>query len=180
MNTTEQPGDAPPNYPNWLPPQFAATAAAAGRATGVAELREAAKRRRWPWVVALTSLPNLVTGAGSDAPFILPAPAVQEAPVPPPPAAAAEPVLELPPAEGVPRRRRWCRRQRAVRKWSRGNATTVTAQLAHNPWPLHTAELLGLNDNLIETTGLPTPSGPPASVLYSPGVRGRLGLPPSS
>jgi uncharacterized protein YqjF (DUF2071 family) len=62
----------------------------------------------------------------------------------------------------------------------RVNAATVTAQLAHDPWPLHTAELLGLEDNLVAATGLATPTRPPASVLYSPGVRGRIGLPPSS
>jgi uncharacterized protein len=59
-------------------------------------------------------------------------------------------------------------------------ATTVTAQLAHNPWPLHAAELLGLDDNLIEATGLARPTGAAASVLYSPAVRGRIGLPPPS
>ena len=61
----------------------------------------------------------------------------------------------------------------------RVTATTVIAQLAHNPWPLHAAELLGLHDNLLAATGVATPTGPPASVLYSPGVRGRMGLPPS-
>ena len=55
----------------------------------------------------------------------------------------------------------------------------MIAQLAHNPWPLHAAELLGLHDNLLAATGVATPTGPPASVLYSPGVRGRMGLPPS-
>jgi uncharacterized protein YqjF (DUF2071 family) len=55
----------------------------------------------------------------------------------------------------------------------------MTAQLAHNPWPLHAAELLDLHDTLIEATGLGRPTGPPVSVLYSPGVRGRMGLPPS-
>ena len=54
------------------------------------------------------------------------------------------------------------------------------ARLLAPPWPLHAAELLGLNDNLIAATGLATPIGPPASVLYSPGVRGRMGLPPAS
>jgi uncharacterized protein YqjF (DUF2071 family) len=62
----------------------------------------------------------------------------------------------------------------------RVGATTVTAQLTHNPWPLHAAELLGLDDNLIEATGLARPTGAAASVLYSPAVRGRIGLPPPS
>jgi uncharacterized protein len=42
---------------------------------------------------------------------------------------------------------------------------------------LHAAELEDLHDDLIAATGLPAPTTPPFSVLYSPGVRGRLGLP---
>jgi uncharacterized protein YqjF (DUF2071 family) len=56
-------------------------------------------------------------------------------------------------------------------------AHTVTAQLAHNTWPLHAAHLVELDDDLLAATGLPPPTGPPVSVLYSPGVRGRIGLP---
>jgi uncharacterized protein len=48
--------------------------------------------------------------------------------------------------------------------------------LLHNRWPLHTAELLHLDDQLIAAAGLPTPTEPPLSALYSPGVRGRFGL----
>jgi uncharacterized protein len=62
----------------------------------------------------------------------------------------------------------------------RVNAATVTAQLVHDAWPLHAAELLDLDDDLVAATGLATPTEPPTSVLYSPGVRGRMGLPPSS
>ena len=40
----------------------------------------------------------------------------------------------------------------------------------HPSWPLHRAELLTLDDTLITAAGLPAPSGPPVSVLYSPGV----------
>jgi uncharacterized protein len=54
--------------------------------------------------------------------------------------------------------------------------TSATAQLAHNQWPLHAAQLLELHDELVTAVGLPTPTGPPLSVLYSPGVRGRMGL----
>ncbi len=54
---------------------------------------------------------------------------------------------------------------------------TVTARLTHNRWPLHAADLVDLRDELVATTGLPAPTAPPVSVLYSPGVRGRLGLP---
>jgi uncharacterized protein YqjF (DUF2071 family) len=54
---------------------------------------------------------------------------------------------------------------------------SLTARLVHNRWPLHTADLIDLHDELVTATGLPAPAGPPVSVLYSPGVRGRLGLP---
>ncbi|WP_433533155.1 YqjF family protein [Micromonospora sp. CA-263727] len=47
----------------------------------------------------------------------------------------------------------------------------------HPRWPLHRAELLRLDDELIAAAGLPSPLGPPASVLYSPGVPVRFGSP---
>ncbi|MEV7978585.1 DUF2071 domain-containing protein [Streptomyces sp. NPDC086519] len=47
----------------------------------------------------------------------------------------------------------------------------------HAPWPLHRAELLHLDDGLVEAAGLPAPSGPPVSVLWSPGVKVRFGTP---
>lgn len=47
----------------------------------------------------------------------------------------------------------------------------------HPRWPLHRAELLACEENLIEAAGLPAPRGAPASVLYSPGVPVRLGRP---
>jgi uncharacterized protein YqjF (DUF2071 family) len=40
----------------------------------------------------------------------------------------------------------------------------------HPRWPLHRASLEHLDDSLITAAGLPAPDGPPASVLYSPGV----------
>jgi uncharacterized protein YqjF (DUF2071 family) len=54
---------------------------------------------------------------------------------------------------------------------------TVAARLTHERWPLHIAELEDLHDELIAASGLPAPAAPPTSVLYAPGVRGRLGLP---
>jgi uncharacterized protein len=53
----------------------------------------------------------------------------------------------------------------------------LAVQLSHDRWPLHTADLLHLDDQLITLTGLPAPTEPPVSVLYSPAVRGRFGLP---
>ncbi|MEU0970513.1 DUF2071 domain-containing protein [Streptomyces sp. NPDC005917] len=47
----------------------------------------------------------------------------------------------------------------------------------HAPWPLHRAELLALDDELVAAAGLPAPPGPPVSVLYSPGVKVRFGRP---
>lgn len=45
----------------------------------------------------------------------------------------------------------------------------------HPEWPLHRAELLHLDDELVAATGLPAPGTPPASVLWTPGVRVRFG-----
>jgi len=54
----------------------------------------------------------------------------------------------------------------------------------HEEWPLHRAELTGLDDGLVAAAGLAEPGGPVASVLWSPGVRVRFGprtpVPPPS
>jgi hypothetical protein len=47
----------------------------------------------------------------------------------------------------------------------------------HAEWPLHAAELLDLDDELVAAAGLPRPGAPPVSVLWSPGVRARFGAP---
>ncbi|MFJ4687419.1 YqjF family protein [Streptomyces sp. NPDC091377] len=65
-------------------------------------------------------------------------------------------------------------------RWGMHNAFfNGAAYLAnHHPrWPLHRADLLECDENLITTAGLPTPTDPPLSVLYSPGVPVRLGRP---
>ncbi|MGC4894666.1 YqjF family protein [Micromonospora sp. DT31] len=49
----------------------------------------------------------------------------------------------------------------------------------HPQWPLHRAELLHLDDELVTAAGLPAPDGPPVSVLYSPGVPVVFGGPTS-
>ena len=54
---------------------------------------------------------------------------------------------------------------------------TVAVGLTHERWPLHSADLVELHEDLVAGTGLRAPSGPPVSVLYSPGTAGRLGLP---
>jgi uncharacterized protein len=48
---------------------------------------------------------------------------------------------------------------------------------SHPRWPLHRAELLECTEDLVASAGLPAPSGPPVSVLYSPGVPVRFGGP---
>jgi uncharacterized protein YqjF (DUF2071 family) len=65
---------------------------------------------------------------------------------------------------------RWALHTRA---WGR----TLHMPNDHPQWPLHQAELLKLDDGLIAAAGLPAPSRPPDSVLYSPGVPVTFGPP---
>ncbi|MEV8313634.1 DUF2071 domain-containing protein [Streptomyces sp. NPDC059900] len=48
---------------------------------------------------------------------------------------------------------------------------------AHPRWPLHRADLIECDEDLVTAAGLPRPSGDPVSVLYSPGVPVRFGRP---
>jgi uncharacterized protein YqjF (DUF2071 family) len=48
---------------------------------------------------------------------------------------------------------------------------------AHPRWPLHRAELLNCDEELVAAAGLPAPTAAPVSVLYSPGVPVRFGPP---
>jgi uncharacterized protein YqjF (DUF2071 family) len=55
---------------------------------------------------------------------------------------------------------------------------TLYLPLAHAPWPLHRAELTDLDGDPLAAAGLPAVTGPPVSVLYSPGVaNARFGPP---
>jgi uncharacterized protein len=45
----------------------------------------------------------------------------------------------------------------------------------HETWPLHRAELLHWEEDLVAAAGLPGVAGPPESVLFSPGVDVRFG-----
>lgn len=47
----------------------------------------------------------------------------------------------------------------------------------HPRWPLHRAQLLVCEENLLAAAGVPVPPGEPVSVLYSPGVPVRFGRP---
>ncbi|MFG2533103.1 YqjF family protein [Streptomyces sp. NPDC048516] len=65
-------------------------------------------------------------------------------------------------------------------RWGMHNAffgRPVYLPNAHPRWPLHRAELLDCEDELVTAAGLPSPVGPPVSVLYSPGVPVRFGRP---
>jgi uncharacterized protein len=54
---------------------------------------------------------------------------------------------------------------------------TVFMPNEHPRWPLFRAELLDCEEDLIAADGLPAPDGPPASVLFSPGVKVRFAGP---
>jgi uncharacterized protein len=48
------------------------------------------------------------------------------------------------------------------------------AQIDHAPWPLHSARIVRLEQNLVERSGVPPPIGTPL-VHYSPDLRVRIG-----
>jgi uncharacterized protein YqjF (DUF2071 family) len=52
----------------------------------------------------------------------------------------------------------------------------MLARACHRPWPLHRAQVRGLDDGLIAAAGLPAPEGEPL-VHYSPGVDVAIGRP---
>ena len=60
---------------------------------------------------------------------------------------------------------------------TRAWGSTLHLPNEHPRWPLHRAELLDLDDELITAAGLAAPVDPPVSVLYSPGVPVRFGVP---
>jgi uncharacterized protein YqjF (DUF2071 family) len=65
-------------------------------------------------------------------------------------------------------------------RWGLHNASfgrTLFLRNTHPRWPLHRAELLACDEDLVAAAGLPAPAGDPVSVLYSPGVPARFGLP---
>jgi uncharacterized protein YqjF (DUF2071 family) len=59
---------------------------------------------------------------------------------------------------------------------SRFAGRNLWADVDHEPWPLHRARLVHLDESLIEAAGLPAPVGRPV-VLWSPGVDVRIGRP---
>lgn len=59
----------------------------------------------------------------------------------------------------------------------RWRGRTLYLPTEHEEWPLHRARLPVLDEDLVMTAGVGKPSSPPASVLHSPGVTVRFGLP---
>jgi len=57
-----------------------------------------------------------------------------------------------------------------------GRGRRRRARVWHQPWPLHRARALTVDDELIAAAGLPQPGGEPL-VHYSPGVDVRIGRP---
>jgi uncharacterized protein YqjF (DUF2071 family) len=57
-------------------------------------------------------------------------------------------------------------------RWGR----LITGAVEHGPWPLESARLIGLEQTLTETVGLPAPDGAPL-VHFSPGVEVTAGPP---
>ncbi|MGH3341512.1 MAG: YqjF family protein [Carbonactinosporaceae bacterium] len=57
---------------------------------------------------------------------------------------------------------------------SRAGRTRYTPN-AHPRWTLHRVDLVDLDDGLVAAGGLPGPAGPPASLLWSPGLDVRFG-----
>lgn len=54
---------------------------------------------------------------------------------------------------------------------------TAWVPIAHPPLPLSRGVLAGCDESLIQSTGVPAPTEPPVSVLWSPGAEATLGWP---
>jgi uncharacterized protein YqjF (DUF2071 family) len=64
-------------------------------------------------------------------------------------------------------------------RWALGSTIgtrLLWAEVDHEPWPLHRAEVITVSETLIGAAGLPRPSGDPHA-LWSPGVEVRIGRP---
>ncbi len=64
-------------------------------------------------------------------------------------------------------------------RWALGSTflrRLLWAEVDHQQWPLHSAELLRCDETLIFAAGLPAPQGEP-HVVWSPGVEVRIGRP---
>jgi hypothetical protein len=68
----------------------------------------------------------------------------------------------------------WLTARWGLHAWIRGRTRWVPN--AHDPWPLHQAEVLELQDDLLAASGV-APTGDRLRALWSPGVRARFGRP---
>lgn len=59
---------------------------------------------------------------------------------------------------------------------TRVRGRTLYVPNTHEPWPLYRAQLTRLEDQLVAAAGISV-TGPPESVLFSPGVRTQFGFP---
>ena len=62
------------------------------------------------------------------------------------------------------------------RAYTRRAGRLLEVPVEHEPWPVHAATLVALDESLTRAAGLPQPEGPPL-VHYAPCVNARLGLP---
>ncbi len=60
------------------------------------------------------------------------------------------------------------------RLYSLAKDRVFTAPIEHNAWPLHSAKVLRLEENLITNSGLPAPTGQPI-VHYSADLEVKIG-----
>lgn len=74
-----------------------------------------------------------------------------------------------PPIETTPLASFLTARWGLVSSSNRADRTAWFGSIDHEPWPLHSATLLDLDDNLVRSAGLPQPEGDPL-LHYSPGV----------
>ncbi len=64
-------------------------------------------------------------------------------------------------------------------RWALGSTIgerLLWAEIDHEPWPLHRAEVASMSETLTQAAGLPAPDGA-AHALWSPGVEVRIGPP---
>jgi uncharacterized protein len=64
-------------------------------------------------------------------------------------------------------------------RWALGTTfgrRLMWAEVEHEPWPVHRAELVTCDESMLSAAGLSPPDGEP-TVLWSPGVEVRIGLP---
>lgn len=68
----------------------------------------------------------------------------------------------------------WCTGR--WRAWTTQLGLALRSPVAHQPWPLHDADLLDVDESLTTAAGLPPPAGDPL-VHYAPGVDAHLAAP---